>query len=176
MAIDNELKNITKYNEHAVAQIIIANEILSGNKEILNKVGVKEMIAMYLLIPYMTKDHLDKPSKKHNVPRLNPAEEFYKAYNEETGEYMYGVTYGALRNSLCHSFLSINERANQLLVDDRAIYNHRNEHSNLEEKDRVIPLNIHTINNGFQDLCLTLIKYQNDVNQQLKASAEGEND
>ena len=43
-----------KYNSHAKFLADIAIAILNGNKLVLDVNGVKEIIALYLLIPYIT--------------------------------------------------------------------------------------------------------------------------
>lgn len=69
---DTEIENALGYNEHAIFMSRIAIELLNGNIDILSAKGVKEIIAMYLLIPYITNKQLDTPdSKYYNIPKLD---------------------------------------------------------------------------------------------------------
>ena len=52
--MDKEKEDIIKrYNEHAKFVADIAIEVLAGNKNVLDVNGVKEIIALYLFIPYI---------------------------------------------------------------------------------------------------------------------------
>jgi len=115
---------INNYNSHAKFMAEIAQAILKGNKEVLNINGVKEIIALYLMLPYMTPTSLDSPDDKCFVPKV-------------TGDFCQGVTIKNLRDSLGHSFVTVEEDNNDgthhgkvLIIDDRATKS-RNEHSAL---------------------------------------------
>ena len=64
-------ERIANYNDHAKFLADIAKEILRGNKAVLDVKGVKEIIALYLLIPYITPDTLMTPDEKCVIPKLN---------------------------------------------------------------------------------------------------------
>lgn len=57
-----EFENIISYNNHAITMSDIAVSLLSGYNP-LDVRGVRELLAMYLLVPYITKSQLDTPSE-----------------------------------------------------------------------------------------------------------------
>ena len=65
-----ELENIISYNNHAVTMAQIAVNLLEG-KNPLNVCGVRELLALYLLVPYITNKRLDVPAANYNVPQLD---------------------------------------------------------------------------------------------------------
>lgn len=102
----------TNFREHSIFLSEIAQNILDGNDRILLIPGVREIIALYLLIPYSTYDQLDSgmPSK---IPKLDLSEEFIN-----------GVNLRNLRDTICHSFVTVEEsskeRLGRIIIDDRA--------------------------------------------------------
>lgn len=115
---DTEIENALGYNEHAIFMSRIAIELLNGNIDILSAKGVKEIIAMYLLIPYITKNQLDKPDENYyNIPKLDINSIFTKVYNKDNT--LSEMTLDGIRNAICHSFVSLTEHGD-LLLDDRA--------------------------------------------------------
>ena len=102
----------TNFKEHSIFLSEIAQHLLAGNNKILLVPGVKEIIALYLLIPYTTYDQLDAgmPSK---MPKLDLAEEFID-----------GVSLRNLRDAICHSFVTVEESSKEklgrIIIDDRA--------------------------------------------------------
>nr|WP_314836788.1 hypothetical protein [uncultured Flavobacterium sp.] len=102
----------TNFREHSIFLSEIAQNILDGNDRILLIPGVREIIALYLLIPYTTNDQLDAgmPSK---MPKLDLSEEF-----------IIGVNLRNLRDTICHSFVTVEEssknRLGRIIIDDRA--------------------------------------------------------
>lgn len=102
----------TNFKEHSIFLSEIAQNILDGNDKFLLIPGVREIIALYLLIPYATHDQLDAgmPSK---MPKLDMSEEFIN-----------GVNLRNLRDAICHSFVTVEEstreRLGRIIVDDRA--------------------------------------------------------
>lgn len=52
-------KQVKNYNEHALFLADIAKAVLGGNRNVLDVNGVKEIIALYLMIPYMSSSTLD---------------------------------------------------------------------------------------------------------------------
>ncbi|MCF6132749.1 hypothetical protein [Flavobacterium wongokense] len=102
----------TNFEEHSIFLAEIAKNILDGNDSFLAIPGVREIIAMYLLIPYTTNDQLDA-GMTSKTPQLDLSEEF-----------MSGVNLRNLRDTICHSFVSVEEsspaRLGRIIIDDRA--------------------------------------------------------
>lgn len=102
------------YNEHALLMADITNAVLNGNKDVLDFNGVKEIIALYLMIPYMSDDTLQTPGEKYIIPHLE-------------GKFLNNITYSELRNTICHSFVTVEEdkgdgiHGKRLIFDDRII-------------------------------------------------------
>ena len=116
---------IANYNSHAVFLADIANAILCGNKCALDVNGVKEIIALYLLIPYMTPNKLTTPDGKCVIPTV-------------CGDFCNGVSIEDLRNAICHSFVTVEEDKNdgtihgkRLVFDDRVYHHSRGSHEAL---------------------------------------------
>lgn len=129
-------EQIDNYNSHAKFMADIAKAILNGNQEILDINGVKEIIALYLMLPYMTPTSLDSPDDKCFIPKV-------------TGDFCQGVTIKNLRDSLGHSFVTVESDNNDgtthgkvLVIDDRAMKN-KNEHDALGKHSTAtfIPIN-----------------------------------
>jgi hypothetical protein len=102
----------TNFKEHSIFLSEIAQNILDGNDSLLSIPGVREIIALYLLIPYATNDQLDT-GMPSGMPKLDLSEEF-----------IVGVTLKNLRDTICHSFVSVEEssknRLGRIIIDDRA--------------------------------------------------------
>jgi hypothetical protein len=102
----------TNFKEHSIFLSEIAQNVLAGNNGIFEVPGVREIIALYLLIPYATYDQLDAgmPSK---MPKLDLSEEFVD-----------GVSLRNLRDAICHSFVTVEESSKEklgrIIIDDRA--------------------------------------------------------
>ena len=102
------------YNEHATFLADIAKAILDGNKNVLDVNGVKEIIALYLMIPYMSDATLQTPGEKYIIPHLN-------------GDFYHNIPFSELRNTICHSFVTVEEdngdgvHGKNLIFDDRII-------------------------------------------------------
>ena len=102
----------TNFKEHSIFLSEIAQNILDGNDKFLLIPGVREIIALYLLIPYATNDQLNAgmPSK---MPKLDLSEEFIS-----------GITVRNLRDTICHSFVTVEEsskdKLGRIIIDDRA--------------------------------------------------------
>lgn len=124
-----ELDNILSYNNHAIAMSELAISILTGNNPLDIK-GVRELIGLYLLVPYMTNSQLDKPDANYNIPKLDINTVFTKVVNQDGS--LAKITLDRLRNAICHSFVAITD-AGDLLLDDRASYD-RKEHNALSDK------------------------------------------
>ena len=118
------------YNSHAKFMADIALAILEGNKDVLDVNGVKEIISLYLLIPYIYKGpsgQLQTPGPNYIVPKVR-------------GNFCDDITLENLRDALCHSFITTEEDKNDgtmhgkyLILDDRAKYS-RKEHDKLSSK------------------------------------------
>lgn len=169
-----ELDSIIKYNTHAIFMSEIALAVLNNNKSILDVKGVKELIATYLLIPYITRDQLDTPSVNNNIPQLDINDVFQKAMDENGN--ICDITLDNLRNSICHSFLTVEDRDNgYIVIDDRAIYSDRKSHANLPQKSLCQKIDIKSAKTKLKELHTRVIKVQRDFNEQLK-KANGYND
>ena len=114
--INEELENILSFNNHAVTMSRIAVSLLSGGNPLIFR-GVRELLAMYLLIPYITNKNLDTPDKNHKIPKLDINSLFTKVINKD-GSYS-EMTLEHLRNAICHSFMALTDKGD-LLLDDRA--------------------------------------------------------
>lgn len=114
--INEELENILSFNNHAVTMSRIALSLLSGGNPLVFR-GVRELLAMYLLIPYITNKHLDTPDDKYKIPKLDINYLFTKVINKD-GSYS-EMTLEHLRNAICHSFVALTDKGD-LLLDDRA--------------------------------------------------------
>lgn len=131
------------FSEHSIFLSEIAQNVLDGNDEILSIPGVRELIALYLLIPYTTHDQLDAgmPSK---MPKLDLSEEFIN-----------GVNLRNLRDTICHSFATVEEsskdRLGRIVIDDRAKMT-RKEHNEQESKTIGIFLEIPQANRKLKEL------------------------
>lgn len=118
-------ERIANYNDHAKFMADIAMSILNGNKRVLDVNGVKEIIALYLLIPYMTPDKLTTPDEKCVIPNVS-------------GNFCGDISLEDLRNAICHSFVTVEEDRNdgtihgkRLIVDDRASFHNRKSHADM---------------------------------------------
>ena len=118
-------KSIMQYNSHAKFLADIAMAILNGNKAVLDVNGIKEIIALYLLIPYITPNTLVTPDEKCVIPKL-------------AGSFSDTITLEDLRNTICHSFVTVEKdtgdgtvHGKTLILDDRVFYHNRKEHAEL---------------------------------------------
>lgn len=134
--MDKEKENrIKRYNEHAKFMADIAVAVLAGNKDVLDVNGVKEIIALYLLIPYITTSQLETPGEGYIVPKI-------------TENFSDTISLKNLRDAICHSFVTTEEKLNDgsghgdyLILDDRASYN-RTEHEKLITKSGTTSIKI----------------------------------
>ena len=124
-----ELENITSYNNHAITMSNIAISLLMGGNP-LNIKGVRELLAMYLLVPYITKSQLETPSENCNIPKLDVNLMFAKVMNKDGT--LSEMTLESLRNAICHSFMALIDKGD-LMLDDRASLD-RKAHEELEDK------------------------------------------
>ncbi len=105
-----------KYNDHAKFLADIALEVLKGNKSVLDVNGVKEIIAFYLLIPYITSVQLKTPGENYKMPRIS-------------GKFSDSINYEDIRDTICHSFITVEEKkgipshGDGLIFDDRIMGN-----------------------------------------------------
>ena len=107
----------------------IAISLLMGGNP-LNIKGVRELLAMYLLVPYITKSQLETPSENYNIPKLDINSLFTKVINKDGT--MSEMTLESLRNAICHSFMALTDKGD-LMLDDRASLD-RKAHEELEDK------------------------------------------
>lgn len=111
-----ELENILSYNNHATTMSQIAVNLLMGENPLEVK-GVRELLAMYLLVPYITNSQLDVPDENYNIPKLDVNTVFTKVQFKDGS--LSDMTLDRLRNALCHSFVALTDKGD-LLLDDRA--------------------------------------------------------
>lgn len=139
----------TNFKEHSIFLSEIAISVLNGNDKVLSIPGVREIIALYLLTPYITNTQLDTgmPSK---MPKLDLSEQF----SDE-------VDLKNLRDAICHSFVSVEEstveRKGRIIIDDRAQMN-RNKHDKQDSKTKAICVEIDATNERLKELHNKVIK------------------
>ena len=167
------LAKIINYNEHAIFMSEIALSILNNDKNILNIKGVIELIAMYLLIHYITNTHLDKPNKNYyNIPKLDTNSLFTRVYAID-GTLM-NMTLDGLRNAICHSFVTIEENRG-IVLDDRASCD-RKTHNELDNKGYCNRLVIEKTRQKLLELHKQVINSQKEHNNNLIATIEVEDE
>ena len=166
--MDKELLERTiSYNHHAVTMSELAISILTGNNPLDIK-GVRELIGLYLLIPYITNSQLDKPDANHNIPKLDINTVFTKVINQDGS--LSEMTLDRLRNAICHSFVAITD-AGDLLVDDRASYD-RKEHDALTDKGFCSRLESRRTRRRLVDLHHDVLEQQVNIINKLKSELE----
>lgn len=123
----------SNFREHSIFLSEIAQNILNGNDNVLSISGVREIIALYLLIPYATHDQLNA-GMASKTPQLDLLEEF-----------MNGINLRNLRDAISHSFVSVEEsgegRVGRIIIDDRSQMN-RKTHNEQEFKTKAVSLDI----------------------------------
>ena len=162
-----ELENIISYNNHAVTMAQIAVNLLEG-KNPLNVRGVRELLALYLLVPYITNKRLDVPAANYNVPHLDMKTVLTKVRfkNGSLSE----VTLDNLRNALCHSFVALTEKGD-LILDDRASLD-RKTHDSLSDKGFCNRLEIGKTRHKLLALHKSILKQQAEFNNKLVQECE----
>ena len=162
-----ELEDIISYNNHAVTMAQIAVNLLEG-KNPLNVCGVRELLALYLLVPYITNKRLDVPAANYNVPQLDMKTVLTKVRfkNGSLSE----MTLENLRNALCHSFVALTEKGD-LLLDDRASLD-RKTHDSLSDKGFCNRLEIGKTRNKLLALHKSILKQQAEFNNKLVQECE----
>ena len=145
MTMNQDISRKDNYNSHAKFLADIAVAVLNGNQAVLNVNGVKEIIALYLLIPYITPDKLLTPGDDYCIPNLD-------------GEFCDGIQLKDLRNTLCHSFVTIEEDLNDgtnhgkcLIFDDRIMQN-RNMHAKLGNHSSAYSINRDKVHRRLEEL------------------------
>lgn len=124
-----ELENILSYNNHATTMSQIAVNLLMGENPLDIK-GVRELLAMYLLVPYITNSQLDTPDENYNIPKLDVNTVFTKVQFKDGR--LSDMTLDRLRNALCHSFVALTD-IGDLMLDDRASCD-RKTHDSMTDK------------------------------------------
>lgn len=124
-----ELENILSYNNHATTMSQIAVNLLMGENPLDIK-GVRELLAMYLLVPYITNSQLDTPDENYNIPKLDVNTVFTKVQFKDGR--LSDMTLDRLRNALCHSFVALTDKGD-LMLDDRASCD-RKTHDSMTDK------------------------------------------
>ncbi len=162
-----ELENILSYNNHAVTMSRIAVSLLAGENP-LNFRGVREILAMYLLVPYITNSQLDKPDELYNIPKLNIKTLFGKVINKDGT--LSEMTLDGLRNAICHSFIALTEKGD-LLLDDRASCD-RKTHDGLDDKGFCNRLELEKTRNKLLTLHKQVLQQQIEFNKNLLKDIE----
>lgn len=160
-----ELERIINYNEHAIFLSEIAVNLLENNTNALIVPGIREIISMYLLIPYITKDLLDTPSSNHNIPQLNTSEVFYEYLNEDGTKHQ--INLEGLRNAICHSFVSLEDKGG-IIVDDRSIHPNRRSHVNQQKKSLCERLDIELTRKKLLNFHKKVLEEQKTFNDKFK--------
>ena len=162
-----ELENITSYNNHAITMSNIAISLLMGGNP-LNIKGVRELLAMYLLVPYITKSQLETPSENYNIPKLDINSLFTKVINKDGT--MSEMTLDGLRNAICHSFMALTDKGD-LMLDDRASLD-RKAHEELEDKGFCNRLELAKTRNKLLSLHKQVIQQQVEFHNNLLKDLE----
>ena len=157
-----ELENILSYNNHAVTMSRIAVSLLAGENP-LNLRGVREILAMYLLVPYITNSQLDKPDELYNIPKLDINSLFTKVIYKDGS--LKEMTLDRLRNAICHSFIALTEKGD-LLLDDRASCD-RKTHDGLDDKGFCNRLELEKTRNKLLTLHKQVLQQQIEFNNNL---------
>ncbi|WP_428050504.1 hypothetical protein [Candidatus Avelusimicrobium fimicolum] len=162
-----ELENIISYNNHAVTMAQIAVNLLEG-KNPLNVCGVRELLALYLLVPYITNKRLDVPAANYNVPQLDMKTVLTKVRfkNGSLSE----MTLDNLRNALCHSFVALTEKGD-LILDDRASCD-RKTHDTIPDKGFCNRLEVLKTRRKLLELHKKVLKQQAEFNNKLVQECE----
>lgn len=133
----------TNFREHSIFLSEIAKNILDKNDKVFQIPGVREIISLYLLIPYMTNDQLDH-GMQSKMPRLDLSNDFIS-----------GINLKNLRDAVCHSFVSVEEstdqRTGRIIIDDRSQMNRKN-HDELTSKTKAVNLDILTVHSRLREL------------------------
>ena len=128
--------SLKKVDDNIKCLAKIAKAIYDCNDSVLNVKGVREIIVLYLLIPYMTRDKLQS-ANGYTIPSIS---------NND----MCGLSIKDLRDSLCHSFVfnCLKDNNNPLnddyiAFDDRVLMS-RSEHNEKGEHNDfyLIPIDI----------------------------------
>ena len=162
-----ELENILSYNNHAVTMSRIAVSLLAGENP-LNLRGVREILAMYLLVPYITNSQLDKPDELYNIPKLDINSLFTKVIYKDGS--LKEMTLDNLRNAICHSFIALTEKGD-LLLDDRASCD-RKTHDGLDDQGFCNRLELEKTRNKLLTLHKQVLQQQIEFNKNLLKDIE----
>ena len=157
-----ELENILSYNNHATTMSQIAVSLLMGENP-LNVKGIRELLAMYLLIPYITKSQLDTPDGSYRIPKLDINTVFTKV-QFKNGNFS-DMTLGRLRDALCHSFVALTDKGD-LMLDDRASCD-RKTHDSMTDKGFCNRLVLEKTRNKLFSLHSEVLKQQARYNESL---------
>lgn len=141
----------------------IAVSLLLGENP-LNMKGVRELLAVYLLIPYITNSQLDKPDEHYNIPKLNIKSLFGKVINKDGT--LSEMTLDGLRNAICHSFVALTEKGD-LLLDDRASFVNRKAHDAFDDKGFCNRLELDKTRNKLLLLHKQILQQQANYNNNL---------
>ena len=124
--------------------------------------GIRELLAMYLLVPYITNSQLDTPDKNSNIPKLDVNSVFTKVLKDGS---LSDMTLDRLRNALCHSFVAITDKGD-LMLDDRATCD-RKTHDSMADKGFCNRLVLKKTRNKLLSLHKEVLKQQAIYNNNL---------
>ena len=145
----------------------IAVSLLAGENP-LNLRGVREILAMYLLVPYITNSQLDKPDELYNIPKLDINSLFTKVIYKDGS--LKEMTLDNLRNAICNSFIALTEKGD-LLLDDRASCD-RKTHDGLDDKGFCNRLELEKTRNKLLTLHKQVLQQQIEFNKNLLKDIE----
>lgn len=157
-----ELENILSYNNHATTMSQIAVNLLMGENPLEVK-GVRELLAMYLLVPYITNSQLDTPDENYNIPKLDVNSVFTKVQFKDGS--LSDMTLDRLRNALCHSFVCLTDKGD-IMLDDRASCD-RKTHDSMTDKSFCNRLVLEKTRNKLLSLHKEVLKQQARYNDNL---------
>lgn len=166
-----ELENILSYNNHATTMSQIAVNLLMGENPLEVK-GVRELLAMYLLVPYITNSQLDTPDENYNIPKLDVDTVFTKVQFKDGR--LSDMTLDRLRNALCHSFVALTDKGD-LMLDDRASFD-RKTHDSMTDKGFCNRLVLEKTRNKLLSLHREVLEQQARYNDNLLKEFEVCND
>lgn len=161
----SDVNNAIKYNEHATFMADIALAVLNGNNAVLSIDGIREIIALYLLIPYITDKTLVVSKFGCKIPQLKGI--FYKDESMT-------IDLSDLRDGICHSFVTMEKHIPgtlhglHLVFDDRVKMD-RKTHGSLEDKNQCVSLSIAYIHQKLVDLFSEVLNHKEEHNTKLLA-------
>ena len=137
------------FNEHAKYLAHIANAILNGKTKIFDVDGVKEIIALYLLIPYMSEETLETPDEECQIPKLKGN------FTDGIPTDGFSISFSDLRNTIAHSVVMADNK--KLFFDDR-VKCKRKEHDKKEHHGDAVIIPINLAHNKLLEMASQIIE------------------